>query len=109
MKFLLVYSMILSYVVPNLQLFLTNFSTPTDACRRQELDGVVGWLAVGEEGFCRVLGKGQGHDGHGAGTDDQALGPQAHEPHKGTESVQDVRVVTAGLSVRLVKEKTKMV
>ena len=69
----------------------------TDAAAGEEPDGLIGRLALGEEGLGRVLGKGQGHDGDDARPHYQTLGPQPHEPHEGAKGVHDVGVVGARL------------
>lgn len=71
----------------------------TNAGGGENPDALVGRLAVREERLGGVLGEGQGHDGHGARADDQALGPQPDKAHERPESVQDVGVVSTSLPV----------
>jgi len=70
----------------------------TDAGRGEKPDTLVRRLTLWEEELDGVLGKGERHNGHGAGAHYQALGPQAHKPHKRAQGVQNVGVITTRLS-----------
>ena len=73
----------------------------TDAYRGQHLDTLLRGVALGEDELDAVLGEGEGHDGDGAGSHDQALRPQPHEPDERTQRVKNVGVVTPGLKQTL--------
>jgi hypothetical protein len=69
----------------------------TDAGSCQDTDTVIRWLALREEELDSVLGKGERHNGHGAGPHNEALCPEPHEAHEGAQRVQDVGVIPARL------------
>ncbi len=64
----------------------------------QQSGGPVRRVALREERLQDVQGEGQALDGRRAGTDDDALHPQADESQEGTEGHPDVGVVRAGLA-----------
>ena len=69
----------------------------TDANCCQKPDALIRRVAEREERLGGVDGEGQGHNGLGAGPDDDALDPQSNEGQELAECHHDVGIVGAGL------------
>lgn len=69
---------------------------PTYAKSSQQPDCLLRLITLRKERLDDIVGKGQCHNGGGAGSDDHALHPEPQEGWQGPESLSDVSVICPG-------------